>query len=118
MLLFFISPKSYAQRIFTLASFALDISSNDQSRPLGSFPMNKEYYDLCDCVDNQIRNASHHGGFLYRPDTKEITYQVGKGGTGLQQTISYTNYLLLCEKIFLSLTVMMRIELVLASYFL
>ena len=37
---------------------------------------------LCDERDNQLRNASHHGGMKLDRKTQTIRYRAGKGGTG------------------------------------
>lgn len=89
----------------------------DKAGRYNPFISNNIFASICNCVDNQLRNASHHGSFVLNNHTKEIFYKSGKGGTGPQKTIRYTDYLLLCSKIFLSITVVMRLELVLAQKF-
>src|SRR5262249_41178839 len=54
-------------------------------------------------ADNQIRNASHHGGMEFDASTQIITYRAGKGGTGSVQRMSYTQYLVRCVRLFMQI---------------
>ena len=65
--------------------------------------------------DNQVRNASHHGGMEFDPVTQIITYRAGKGGTGSEMQMTYTEYLVRCVRIFSQLLRLMTIELILTQ---
>jgi hypothetical protein len=65
---------------------------------------------LCEERDNQLRNASHHGGMKMDRETQIIRYRTGKGGMGPQQTIDYGMYLTRSSKLFLQTTTLLRIE--------
>jgi hypothetical protein len=66
-------------------------------------------------ADNQIRNASHHGGMEFDPATQIITYRTGKGGTGPEQQISYTDYLVRSVRLFMQIITLLQFELLLAQ---
>jgi hypothetical protein len=65
---------------------------------------------LCEERDNQLRNASHHGGIKMDRKTQAIRYRAGKGGMGQQQTIDYGIYLARSPKLFLQAMTLLRIE--------
>jgi len=44
--------------------------------PLSSTPA---LFALCEEADNQLRNASHHGGIRFEPGGQTISYRAGKG---------------------------------------
>lgn len=90
--------------------------SLDKSGRCNPFIENQVFTNICDSLDNKIRNASHHASFKMARDHKTITYKSKRGG-GKTRKISYTKYIVLCEKIFLSLTVLMRLELLLSQEF-
>ncbi len=87
----------------------------DKANRCNPFSSNSAFFKLCDSIDNQIRNASHHNNFNFNPEMSLISYRSGKGGLGDLKEISYTDYLLLCTNIFLSISVLMRIEIILAT---
>lgn len=90
-----------------------DYKQIDKSGRHNPFALNADFSCICDCLDNQIRNASHHGSFNNDISSQTIKYRSGKGGTGSEQIINYLDYVILCEKIFCSVSVMVRIELLL-----
>jgi len=70
---------------------------------------------LCIEADNQLRNASHHGGMSYDAADQIIIFHVGKGGQGAEQSISYAEYLGRCVTMFMQIMTLLRIELVICS---
>lgn len=80
--------------------------------PLAAVP---EFDELCSERDNQLRNASHHGGTRLDLQTQMITFQSGKGGQGETKQISYGKYLEKCDKIFLQMVVLLRLEILLCQ---
>jgi hypothetical protein len=70
---------------------------------------------ICEDADNQLRNASHHGGMSFDEDTQIITYKSGKGGMGPSQQIEYSRYLERCVRIFLQMMTLLRVELLLCQ---
>lgn len=80
--------------------------------PLASVP---EFDALCVERDNQLRNASHHGGTRFDAQTQRITYQAGKGGQGAAQEIGLARYLARCDRIFLQAMVLFRFEIMLTQ---
>jgi hypothetical protein len=68
---------------------------------------------LCEEADNQLRNASHHGGIKFERDTQTISYRAGKGGAGDEQSMAYAEYLMRCVRLFLQVLTILRIELML-----
>jgi hypothetical protein len=87
----------------------------DKAGRCNPFADNAAFFSICDCLDNQIRNASHHGNFKLSPNGKRIEYRSGKSGKGKKRHMSYTKYIHLCNKIFLSITVLFRLELILMA---
>jgi hypothetical protein len=85
----------------------------DKSSRFNTFKENPQFYALCEEADNQIRNASHHNSFNIDVGSQIITYRSGKGGTGPERNMSYSNYLVRCNKIFLQTIVLLRLELIL-----
>ncbi|WP_141333524.1 hypothetical protein [Myxococcus sp. AB025B] len=54
----------------------------DKSSRFNPFQGNGPLSALCVEADNQIRNASHHGGFVFDRAAQVIRYRSGKGGDG------------------------------------
>lgn len=67
--------------------------------------------------DNQLRNASHHGGMTFDRGTGMIAYRAGKGGQGDIETISYAAYLARSSRLFIQLLLVFRLELLIANKF-
>lgn len=65
---------------------------------------------LCEERDNQLRNASHHGGIRMDRETQMIRYRPGKGGTGPEQRVGYATYLARSAKLFLQTMTLLRLE--------
>ena len=87
----------------------------DKASRFNAFSMNPPLAALCSESDNQIRNASHHGGMQFDEKTQVITYQAGKGGTGAKQTLSYAEYLTRSTRLFLQHLTILRLELLIAQ---
>ena len=82
----------------------------DKANRFNAFALNAPFMALCQEVDNQIRNASHHGSFQFDPHSQVITYRTGKGGTGPEQKMSYVEYLTRFTRLFLQFMTLLRIE--------
>jgi hypothetical protein len=65
---------------------------------------------LCEERDNQLRNASHHGGMKLDRKTQMIRYRAGKGGTGPEHRVDYATYLARSAKLFLQAMTLLRLE--------
>lgn len=72
---------------------------------------------ICGEFDNQVRNASHHGGMVFDRETWIIEYRSGKGGQGEARTIGYASYLARCSTLFAQIMLLMRLEIFLANEF-
>lgn len=72
---------------------------------------------LCTEFDNQVRNASHHGGMVFDRTTGMIEYRAGKGGQGEAQTMGYARYLARSSRLFVQLMVLYRLEILIANEF-
>lgn len=80
--------------------------------PLAGIP---EFNALCVERDNQLRNASHHGGTRLDSETQMITFQSGKGGQGQTQEIGFAKYLARCDRIFMQMIVLFRLEIMICQ---
>src|SRR5690349_20631750 len=87
----------------------------DRSARFGPFNDNVTFMAICEEADNQIRNASHHGSFVFEQGPQIIRYHSGKGGTGQEHPISYVDYLVRCLRIFLQSMTLLRLELILSN---
>lgn len=67
--------------------------------------------------DNQLRNASHHGGMTFDRASGMIEYRAGKGGQGEVETISYAAYLARSSRLFIQLMLVFRLEMLIANKF-
>jgi hypothetical protein len=88
------------------------LDKSGRCNPLKSAP---SLFALCEEADNQLRNASHHGGLRFEPDAQIVSYRAGKGGTGDEQSMTYVEYLSRCVRIFLQILTLLRIELLLCN---
>ena len=86
----------------------------DKAGKFGPFSGNRAFADVCSEADNQLRNASHHGRLSFDRKKQELTYRTGKGGTGPQRSVTYTQYLARCVQIFLQTLLLLRAEIVMA----
>jgi hypothetical protein len=66
--------------------------------------------------DNQLRNASHHGGIDYDPASQLLICRAGKGGQGAETILNYTQYLIRCTTLFMQVAALFRFELILATH--
>lgn len=87
----------------------------DKPNRFNAFQDLTEFANLCRERDNQLRNASHHGGTRLETETQTIHYRAGKGGMGEAKTISYTAYLARCSRIHLQLCALLGVELVMCN---
>lgn len=87
----------------------------DKPARFTAFALNAPFTAICQEADNQIRNASHHGSFIFDSVSQQITYRAGKGGTGPEQQISYVDYLRRSTALFLQMMVLFRIELLMCQ---
>lgn len=67
--------------------------------------------------DNQLRNASHHGGMTFDRVSGMIEYRAGKGGQGEVETICYAAYLARSSRLFIQLMLVFRLEMLIADKF-
>ncbi len=67
--------------------------------------------------DNQLRNASHHGGMTFDRASGMVEYRAGKGGQGDVNTISYAAYLARSSRMFIQLMLIFRLEMLIANKF-
>jgi hypothetical protein len=84
----------------------------DKANRFDAFATVPEFAALCEERDNQIRNASHHGGMRLERKTQTVRYRAGKGGTGDEQRMGYATYLARCIKLFLQAMTLLRIEII------
>lgn len=87
----------------------------DKSSRFGPFSANPQLSAIVADADNQLRNASHHGGIEFNPVSQVLTYSSGKGGQGDARTMTYTEYLARCATIFREILQIMRVELVISA---
>lgn len=66
--------------------------------------------------DNQLRNASHHGGIEFDPASQLLVCRAGKGGIEAKTILSYTAYLTHCTTLFMQVAALYRFELILAQH--
>jgi hypothetical protein len=82
----------------------------DKANRFDAFAGVPAFVALCEERDNQLRNASHHGGTRMDPETQMIRYRAGKGGTGPEQRVGYATYLARSAKLFLQTVTLLRLE--------
>lgn len=85
----------------------------DKSSRCHPFASNPVFAALCGEFDNQLRNASHHGGFAFDARTQLILYRAGKGGRGEEQTLPYVSYLARSTHLFLQAMTLLQVEVML-----
>ena len=90
----------------------LRLDKPSRFRPIAMVP---EFDALCVERDNQLRNASHHGGTRFDPKTQIISYQAGKGGQGQTHQISFAKYLVRCDRIFMQMIALYRLEIMMCQ---
>lgn len=83
----------------------------DKASRFDAFASVAEFAALCEERDNQIRNASHHGGMKLDRKTQTILFRAGKGGTGPEQRMKYSRYLARSTVLFLQAMTLLRLEL-------
>lgn len=89
----------------------------DKGGRFNAFASNSAFAEICTEADNQLRNASHHGGMTFDRTSGTIEYRAGKGGQGDAHTMSYARYLARCSIIFIEAMVIFRLELLIAHKF-
>jgi hypothetical protein len=82
----------------------------DKANRFDAFASVPEFAALCEERDNQIRNASHHGGIRLGSKTQTVRFRCGKGGTGAEQKMGYARYLARSAKLFLQAMTLLRLE--------
>lgn len=70
----------------------------DKAKRRESFISNLLFASLTEEFDSTVRNASFHNWFFLRADNETI--ELRSGGTGALKTISYTEYLYRCGKMY------------------
>lgn len=88
----------------------LTISKANRGNPL---KQNPQFSAFLDCLDSQLRNASHHGASKAVKRRTFIEYR--SGGTGAKLEISYSKYLEKCGQIALSAAALLMVELVISQ---
>lgn len=91
--------------------------STDKAGRTRAFADNPALAAVASEFDNQLRNASHHGGMAFDRGTGMIAYRAGKGGQGDIETISYAAYLARSSRLFIQLLLVFRLELLIANKF-
>lgn len=86
----------------------------DKASRFSAFAAVPEFIAICEERDNQIRNASHHGGMRMDRETQRIHCRAGKGGTGQPLQISYVTYLARSAKLFLQAMTLLRLEIMMS----
>jgi len=69
----------------------------DKTSRHGPFEDNPNLAMIADVLNNQIRNASHHGNMRFNPKTGYVIYRPTKGGS--VKYMKYAEYLMLCNTI-------------------
>lgn len=87
----------------------------DKAGRFDAFAGTPAFAALCEERDNQIRNASHHGGMKMDRKTQIIRCRAGKGGAGPEQQISYGTFLARSAKLFLQAMTLLRVELLMCN---
>ena len=91
--------------------------ATDKAGRTRAFGDNPALAAVADEFDNQLRNASHHGGMTFDRATGMIEYRAGKGGQGEAKTISYAAYLARSSRLFIQLLLVFRLEMLIANKF-
>lgn len=94
-----------------------DYYALDKARRSGPFAATPGLAGFVTETDNRLRNASHHAGIDFDAVTQTIHCRAGKGGQGAPWTLSYTEYLVRCVRLFLQVMTLLRLELVLSRDF-
>lgn len=89
----------------------------DKASRFGAFAGSPALAALTTEADNQLRNASHHGGIEFDAGAGVLSCRSGKGGQGPARTMTYTEYLTRCVRIMEEILMIMRIELLFSSMF-
>jgi DNA-directed RNA polymerase subunit RPC12/RpoP len=93
----------------------VDYRKLDRANVFNAFASNAAFAGVSAEADNQVRNASHHGSMRFDPKDQIVRYKVGKGAQGEEQTLSYTNYLERCVRLFLQTLTLLRFEVILCQ---
>jgi hypothetical protein len=81
----------------------------DKANRCNPFKDTPELISICECLDNKLRNASHHGAIRYNHKTKQVHYMAGKPSR--EYIISYAQYLGKCVEIMMAVCTLLIIEL-------
>ena len=82
----------------------------DKANRFEAFTAMPDFGALCEERDNQLRNASHHGGMRMERRTQTVRYRAGKGGIGQEHRMGYATYLARSVRMFLQAMTLLRIE--------
>ncbi|HML28916.1 MAG TPA: hypothetical protein PKE16_08770 [Hyphomicrobium sp.] len=85
----------------------------DKANRCQPFAANPAFASLCGEFDNQLRNASHHGGFAFDGATQVIRYRTGRGGMGSEHMLHYVSYLDRSTHLFLQAMTLLQVEIML-----
>lgn len=83
----------------------------DKSSKCGPFKDIPTLMEFGDCLDNQLRNASHHKAIKLDQKTNIVHYTFGKSGNS--KTMPYSHYLRKCTDIFINVGSLLNLELIL-----
>ncbi|CAH1662382.1 hypothetical protein [Chelatococcus asaccharovorans] len=100
-------------RTITLAAYR----QTDKAGRCRAIADNADMAAVCVEFDNQVRNASHHGGMIFDRVTGTVEYRFGKGGQGDTRTMAYATYLARSSRLFIQLMLLFRLEILLANEF-
>lgn len=89
----------------------------DKAGRCRAFANNPAFATITAEFDNQVRNASHHGGMAFDRDTGLVEYRAGKGGQGEMNAMSYAQYLARCVMLYMQALVLLRLEIAIAEFF-
>jgi hypothetical protein len=91
--------------------------TTDKARRNKAFAENPALAAVAGEFDNQLRNASHHGGMTFDRASGMVEYRADKGGQGDTATISYAAYLARSSRLFIQLMLVFRLEMLIANKF-
>lgn len=89
----------------------------DKASRFGPFRDNPPFAAICTEADNQLRNATHHGGVRFDKSEATIYFRAGKGGQGEERVLGYAEFLARTSKLFIQAILLLRLELLIAHRF-
>ena len=94
-----------------------DYQRSDKAGRCRALADNPAMAAVCAEFDNQVRNASHHGGMSFDRAGGLVEYRSGKGGQGDVRTMGYASYLARCSTLFAQAMSLLRFEILVANEF-